>query len=116
MPNRVFRLFVSSTFSDFQREREALQAHVFPELERYCLERGARFQAVDLRWGISEEAGRQHSTMKVCLDEIRRTQRLSPRPNFVVLLGEPVRVGATGGGDSRSRVEADVEGGRRRRS
>ena len=59
MPNQVFRLFVSSTFSDFQREREALQARVFPELERYCLVRGARFQAVDLRWGISEEAGRQ---------------------------------------------------------
>ena len=88
MPNQVFRLFVSSTFSDFQREREALQARVFPELERYCLVRGARFQAVDLRWGISEEAGRQHSTMKVCLDEIRRAQRLSPRPNFVVLLGD----------------------------
>lgn len=29
---RIFRLFVSSTFSDFIAEREALQKEVFPEL------------------------------------------------------------------------------------
>ena len=34
-------------------EREALQKDVFPKLERYCAQRGARFQAVDLRWGIT---------------------------------------------------------------
>ena len=31
----IFRLFVSSTFSDFIAEREALQKKVFPELEEY---------------------------------------------------------------------------------
>ena len=39
---RTFRLFVSSTFSDFVAEREALQKRVFPELEKLCAERGAR--------------------------------------------------------------------------
>ena len=57
---RVFRLFISSTFSDFVAEREALQKKVFPQLEAYCRERGAAFQAVDLRWGITEEAQRDH--------------------------------------------------------
>ena len=85
---RVFRLFVSSTFSDFIAEREALQNVVFPQLERYCAARGARFQAVDLRWGITEEAQRNHDTMRICLEEIRRCQQLSPRPNFSVLLGD----------------------------
>ena len=85
---RVFRLFVSSTFSDFIAEREALQKDVFPKLERYCAERGARFQAVDLRWGITEEAQREHDTMRICLEEVRRCQQLSPRPNFAVLLGD----------------------------
>jgi WD40 repeat protein len=88
LTTRVFRLFVSSTFSDFIAEREALQKEVFPELEKYCAERGARFQAVDLRWGITEEAQREHETMRICLEEIRRCQKLSPRPNFAVLLGD----------------------------
>lgn len=85
---RIFRLFLSSTFSDFIAEREALQLHVYPELERYCAMSGAHFQAVDLRWGITEEAQREHDTMRICLEEIRRCQQLSPRPNFAVLLGD----------------------------
>lgn len=85
---RTFRLFVSSTFSDFIAEREALQKDVFPELERYCAVKGARFQAVDLSWGITEEAQREHDTMRICLEEVRRCQQLSPRPNFAVLLGD----------------------------
>ena len=88
MTARVFRLFVSSTFSDFIAEREALQKDVFPKLELYCAQRGARFQAVDLRWGITEEAQREHDTMRICLEEVRRCQQLSPRPNFAVLLGD----------------------------
>ncbi len=88
LANRIFRLFISSTFSDFLDEREALQRRVFPQLEAYCQARGATFQAVDLRWGITEEAQRQHDTMRICLEEVRRCQQLSPRPNFAVLLGD----------------------------
>ena len=84
---RVFRLFISSTFSDFIAEREALQQNVFPKLEQYCAERGAQFQAIDLRWGITEQAQREHNTLRICLEEVRRCQQLSPRPNFAVLLG-----------------------------
>jgi hypothetical protein len=76
---RIFRLFVSSTFSDFIAEREALQQVVFPELEKYCALQGARFQALDLRWGITEEAQREHDTTRICLEEVRRCQQLSPR-------------------------------------
>jgi len=88
LTHRVFRLFISSTFSDFLAEREALQKRVFPELEKFCAERGARFQAVDLRWGITEEAQQEHDTLRICLQEVRRCQALSPRPNFAVLLGD----------------------------
>jgi hypothetical protein len=28
-----------------------LQKHVFPRLREYCQKHGARFQAIDLRWG-----------------------------------------------------------------
>lgn len=86
--NRQFRVFVSSTFSDFKHEREALQDRVFRNLRAYCELQGAQFQAIDLRWGISEAAANDHQTVRICLKEIRRSQRLSPRPNLIVLLGD----------------------------
>src|SRR4051794_10695952 len=85
--SRVFRVFFSSTFSDFAAERDALHAEVFPALEAFCRRRRASFQAVDLRWGISEEAGRDQQTLDICLEEVRRCQRLGSLPSFVLLLG-----------------------------
>ncbi len=84
---RVFRVFVSSTFRDLKAERDALQEKVFPKLRAHCAARGYAFQAVDLRWGIREEASAGHRTMRICLSEVARCQEISPRPNFVVLLG-----------------------------
>ncbi len=83
----VIRLFVSSTFSDMKHERNALQEDVFPKLEQLCLQDGFQFQAIDLRWGISTEVGLDHRTMRVCLDELHRAREISPRPNFLILLG-----------------------------
>lgn len=84
----IFRLFVSSTFSDLAAERTALHERVFPELRDLCLANGARFQPIDLRWGVSEEAGRDQQTMKICLAEIERCQQATPRPNFMIMLGD----------------------------
>ncbi|TWU07433.1 DUF4062 domain-containing protein [Stieleria varia] len=83
----VIRVFVSSTFSDFRFERNALHRYVFTELERRCLGEGFHFQAIDLRWGVSTEAGLDHRTMKICFEEVRRSQYVSPQPNFLILLG-----------------------------
>jgi WD40 repeat protein len=82
----VIRVFVSSTFSDLKHGRTALQTNVWPELERYCQQRGFQFQAIDLRWGVPTEAGLDHRTMRICFDELRRSQETSPRPNFLILL------------------------------
>src|SRR5262249_60496976 len=87
-PTRVFRLFVSSTFADFRQERDALHTRVFPMIRRFCVDRGARFDAVDLRWGISQEAARDQRTMRVCLEEVRRCQAATQRPNFLIVLGD----------------------------
>ena len=86
--NRTFRIFVSSTFADLKAERNALQEQVFPRLRRLCAQQGCRFQAIDLRWGVGQEAGLDQRTMEICLEEISRCQRITPRPNFIVLLGE----------------------------
>src|SRR5262245_22469345 len=85
---RVFRLFVCSTFKDMTCERDALQERVYPRLRDLCQSRGASFQAIDLRWGVSEQASRDHRTMSICLGEIARCQRITPRPNFLILLGQ----------------------------
>ena len=86
-PLPIIRLFVSSTFSDQQHERNALHAKVWPKLERYCQQRGFTFQAIDLRWGVPAEAGLHHRTMGVCFEELKRSQETSPEPNFLILLG-----------------------------
>ena len=86
--SKTFRIFVSSTFSDLKAERNALQARVFPRLRDLCAKHGARFQAIDLRWGVSEEASLDQQAMNICLGEIARCQQTTPRPNFIVLLGD----------------------------
>src|SRR5262249_43805358 len=86
--SKTFRVFVSSTFSDLTTERNVLQRSVFSRLRKYCQQKGARFQAIDLRWGVSEEAALDQQTMNICLQELKRCQKVSPRPNFIVLLGD----------------------------
>lgn len=86
--SRIFRIFISSTFGDLKAEREALQLTVFPKLRELCATHGCRFQAIDLRWGVSEEAALDQQTMLICLEELRRCQRTTPRPNFVILMGQ----------------------------
>lgn len=86
--SRQFRVFVSSTFSDFIAERDALRERVFPRLIDLCWAYGASFQAVDLRWGVSEEAAQDQQTMRICLGEIDRCRQVTARPNFIVLLGD----------------------------
>ena len=84
---RTFRLFVSSTFRDLEEERNILRERVYPALREFCRARGARFQDVDLRWGVSEEASLDQQAMNICLGEIDRCREVTPRPNFLVLLG-----------------------------
>ena len=55
---RSIRVFVSSTFRDMQEERDELIKRVCPQLRQLCESRGVAWSEVDLRWGVSEEAGR----------------------------------------------------------
>ena len=58
----TFRVFISSTFSDLVADRNALQERVFPRLREYCQQKGARFQAIDLRWGAKMSAAAEEET------------------------------------------------------
>lgn len=85
---KIFRVFVSSTFTDMKLERSILQSDAFPKLEKFCEEKGAKFQAVDLRWGVNEESSQNQKTIQICFNEIARCQKISPKPNFLILLGD----------------------------
>ncbi len=87
MSSRYIRIFISSTFSDFTDERDALNKEVFPRLKGYCQQHGFVFQTVDLRWGVTQEASTEQDTIRICLEEVERCQKLSSTPNFFLLLG-----------------------------
>lgn len=80
--NREIRVFISSTFSDMQDERNYLVKKIFPEIQRECLRRNVTFTPLDLRWGITEEESRSGRVVEICMNEIRRT-----RPFFIGLVG-----------------------------
>lgn len=85
---RIFRVFLSSTFNDFKLERQVFRNVVAPRLREVAGRSGADFQLVDLRWGISERDAKAHDTMRICQNEVLRSMEVSPRPNFVGLIGQ----------------------------
>ena len=86
MRNKYIRFFISSTFADMKVERDLLQ-EVFNEIIPIYRQKGWQIETVDLRWGISTEAGYHNKTMQICKQELKRCQQLSPKPNFIILLG-----------------------------
>ena len=84
---RYIRFFISSTFADMNIERNLLKG-VFSKLKYYCESKGWQLETIDLRWGVSKEAGLDNKTMRICLSELKRCQELSPKPNFIILLGD----------------------------
>lgn len=77
------RVFLSSTFIDFQNERDYLAKKVFPALRRLCRERGIEFTEIDFRWGLTTEDSKKGRIIRSCLAEID-----SCRPFFVGFLGD----------------------------
>lgn len=84
----TIRFFVSSTFSEFGRERGLLQRQVFPLLRQQCLQAGFRFQPIDLRWGVSAAASAERQTLRICFEELARCQERSPDFCLLILLGD----------------------------
>ena len=81
------RFFISSTFSDMTLERRTLRK-IFEHLEYKYSSMGWKISYVDLRWGISPDMQKRNRTMEVCLEEIERCKSISPKPNFILLLGQ----------------------------
>jgi hypothetical protein len=89
MQNKTFRLFVSSTFSDFNQERRLLQTYVFPYIKQYCIDlnKGYTFQPIDLRWGVSNEAQLDQKALELCIEEVQ-SSKAQPHPNFLIMASD----------------------------
>lgn len=110
-PPRGVVFFVSSTFRDMQRERDALREVVVPRLRAFAARYGTAIDLLDLRWGIdtSEVDERDHNrvVLRFCRQAIRDCE-----PFFLSLLGD--RYGAPmesvdGDGDAEVRSATEWE-------
>lgn len=79
--NRQVRIFLSSTFSDMQKERDAL-IQTFEMLKVEAAKRNVSLSVVDLRWGVTEEEAKSGKVISVCLNEIENSH-----PFFIGILG-----------------------------
>lgn len=81
------KIFISSTFRDFQTERDYIRNVVQPKLASMCKAFGADVSFTDLRWGIDtadiSEEQHENKVLSVCLNEINHS-----KPYMIVLLGE----------------------------
>lgn len=81
--SREIRVFLSSTFRDFNEERKLLATQVFPELNRRARERGVELVEVDLRWGVTQQQAEDGHALEICLQQIERC-----KPYFIGMLGD----------------------------
>lgn len=84
---RTRPVFVSSTFNDFQAERDVLQSLIFPELAERLRTRRHYLEPIDLRLGVEtvsedDEAKKTLLVLTVCLNEVVRS-----RPFVIALVG-----------------------------
>lgn len=81
--DQELRVFVSSTFRDFQKERTILLNEVVPAVKRVARERGVEVNVVDLRWGLTDEQADFGGAIFACLREVEHCQ-----PHFIGMIGE----------------------------
>lgn len=81
------QLFVSSTFSDMNDERDLIRNKIIPSVNKKVVKKYGLFDAVDLRWGINttnlNEKDSNKKVVEICLDRIYQCI-----PFFIVLIGD----------------------------
>ena len=83
---QVFAIFLSSTFTDTEEERNLLLEDVQPFLREVCSLFGYEFRFCEMRWGVRDEASEDHQTANLCMQELLRCQKESRGLNFITFL------------------------------
>lgn len=81
--NRKVRVFISSTFSDMECERDIIVHSVFPRLRQEFSSQMIDITEVDLRWRYPEEDFENSKILEICIGEV-----LHCYPFFVGIVGQ----------------------------
>ena len=87
------QVFISSTFLDFQEERNIIMKEIHPYINNELQTRGCGLVFYDLRWGVTEEESNNGEVIRLCLDVIKESDY------FICLIGN--RVGTSRSPGSR---------------
>eukprot|EP00002_Diphylleia_rotans_P034023 TRINITY_DN7281_c0_g2_i11.p1 TRINITY_DN7281_c0_g2~~TRINITY_DN7281_c0_g2_i11.p1 ORF type:complete len:532 (-),score=76.87 TRINITY_DN7281_c0_g2_i11:2360-3955(-) len=79
--NHIIRIFLSSTFRDMQRERDAFFRYGEPRLREWAKKKGLALHFIDLRWGLTMEASSNGEVTIRCYESIEQC------PYFLCTLG-----------------------------
>eukprot|EP00002_Diphylleia_rotans_P039115 TRINITY_DN8_c0_g1_i10.p1 TRINITY_DN8_c0_g1~~TRINITY_DN8_c0_g1_i10.p1 ORF type:complete len:1022 (+),score=256.36 TRINITY_DN8_c0_g1_i10:116-3181(+) len=79
--NRIIRIFLSSTFRDMQRERDAFFQYGEPRLREWAKKKGLVLDFIDLRWGLTTEVSSNGEVTIRCYESIEQC------PYFICALG-----------------------------
>lgn len=76
-------IFVSSTFKDFQVERELILRKIEKEINEELQKKNIGVNFVDLRWGIDTEEGGLKKVITFCIDYVNKS-----KPYILIMLGD----------------------------
>lgn len=82
MEDRIFKIFISSTFREMIKERDDIQQIAFSKLRFWGKTLGLQIVPIDLRWGITEKDIMSGKLARLCGDAVEGCT-----PYFVALLG-----------------------------
>ena len=88
VPKNKLMFFVSSTFTDTHSERNEIMGVIVPKLRELARLHSIDVMAVDLRYGIPDEATLMHTTWNDCSRELERCRTESGGIFFISLQSE----------------------------
>ena len=88
IPKKKLSFFVSSTFTDTHFERNEIMKVIVARLRELGSLHGIEVMAVDLRYGIPDEATLMHTTWEDCSRELERCRAESGGVFFISLQAE----------------------------
>eukprot|EP00961_Rhodomonas_salina_P243281 3287356-Rhodomonas_salina.1 len=84
-PHKIISVFLSSTFTDTEEERNSILKLSVPKLQAQCAKHGYEFQVREMRWSIGKDESRNMQTSAICMAELTNCQMSSAGLNYVYI-------------------------------
>jgi len=67
------QIFLSSPFDGCEQERKVFMENHFPVIFKKCQDKGIWLSIVDMRWGITDQMGKDNKTILACLNAMDKS-------------------------------------------